>query len=457
MKVSRIGTIPKHDTFGERARFSAYFALDRLRGGVVAERVESDDYAFRHGTSEKETQERLTALLKHAADTTEFYKEYKDSTSLDQFPVVNKDIFRSHYDEMRSSACRDASDNRVMTTSGSTGTPFSMIQDHRKALRNTADSIFISMLGGYRIGEKIAFIRVWVDNVKKSHFQLFAENSIMMESSSLSDEAISRMLHIIRTKKVKCLTGYSSALGEISRFIDRTDYSMSGMQVHSILPISESMPAPVRKRLQEQFGCPVRSYYSNEENGIMGLEFEENESYYINSESYYYEILKMDCDEPAEEGELGRIVITDLNNYAFPVIRYDNGDSAVMKKIRHGDRYRVILTELYGRRSDILFDTEGNAVTPYVITNNLWDVEGVKQYRFLQTAPGKYELRLNGDREKMNVDEMLRRIRPALGADADITVTYVDEIPVLASGKRKYIENLCPELMNEYAKQNKSV
>ena len=81
-------------------------------------------------------------------------------------------------------------------------------------------------------------------------------------------------------------------------------------------------------------------------------------------------------------------------------------------------------------------------MTPYVITNNLWDVEGVDQYRFLQLGEKEYKLLLNGDREKMDVENMLARIRPAFGEDAEIIVEYVDEIPVLASGKRKYIENL---------------
>ena len=122
-----------------------------------------------------------------------------------------------------------------------------------------------------------------------------------------------------------------------------------------------------------------------------------------------------------------------------------SADNYVMKN----GRFRLMLTKLYGRRSDLLYDTKGRPVTPYVITNNFWDVEGVRQYRFLQTGRKTYELRLNGDRSRMNAEDMLRRIRPALGEDADITVTYVDEIPVLASGKRKYIENLCPELIHE--------
>ena len=45
----------------------------------------------------------------------------------------------------------------------------------------------------------------------------------------------------------------------------------------------------------------------------------------------------------------------------------------------------------------------------------------------------------------MDVEDILGRITPYFGADADIRITYVDEIPVLASGKRKYIENQCPE------------
>ena len=430
------------DSLGERARWSAYFTLDALKGGKVKERIDSDYEALRYGTSVQADEERVAALIAHASETTAFYAKYPKDTALADLPVVNKDTYRTYYEDFRSSKYRDAKDNRIMTTSGSTGTPFAMIQDHNKAVMNTADSIFLSSVGGYRIGEKIAFIRVWVDNVRKSRFQLFAENTIMMESSSLSDEAIAEMLDCIRREKVKCITGYSSALSEISRYIDRSSVDMSEFCVHAILPISEAMPDPVRERLASQFGCSVRSYYSNEENGIMGIESAANNSYYINSESYHFEILKLDSDEPASEGEVGRIVITDLNNYAFPILRYDNGDTAVFHRHESNGRFRLTLTELLGRRSDILYDTRGRAVTPFVITNNLWDVDGVKQYRFVQKGPKQYELVLNGNRDMMDIGNMIDRIRPALGEDAEIGVSFVEEMPVLASGKRKYIENL---------------
>ena len=175
----------------------------------------------------------------------------------------------------------------------------------------------------------------------------------------------------------------------------------------------------------------------------MGLQREEDESYYIDSESYYYEILKLDSDQPAEPGELGRIVITDLYNYAIPLIRYDNGDLAVAERKEKNGRFKLYLKELYGRRVDMIYDTKGRIVSPFVLLNGLSMAKGIDQYRFIQEDVKKYTLWLNGDREKIDEKAILDFIQPYFGEDAEITVEYVEEIPVLNSGKRKSFENRC--------------
>ncbi|MBQ7372703.1 MAG: phenylacetate--CoA ligase family protein [Blautia sp.] len=430
-------------SFDEKLRWIAFWTLDGLRGGKVRTYYEQIRDSYKNGTSITETDQKIRKLISHAVKTTDYYRDFSEDTPLQALPVVNKDTFRGRYDTFVSSVYRDAKDNRVMCTSGSTGTPLSMVQNKDKIDHNTAGGIFLGAAGNYYIGMKQSFIRVWVNNVRKSWLRQTMENSWMMDSSSLSDASIQKMLDTLREKHVKCLIGYSSALGEISRYIEKHPMDMSGFQVCSIIPISESMPTVVRQKLQEQFGCPVRAWYSNEENGIMGIQERDSESYRIDTESYYYEILKLDSDEPAAPGELGRVVITDLYNYAFPILRYDNGDLAVAKRQERNGRFRLYLTELYGRRSDTIYDCDGNALTPYVITNNLWDVKGVKQYRFIQEDETKYTLWLNGDREQMDVDNIRSRILPYFGDRAEITIDFVDEIPVLNSGKRKYIENRC--------------
>ena len=428
-------------SFDEKLRWYGFWALDGLRGGKVRRYYNSIQKSFKHGTSIKETDEKISKLIAHAVATTEFYKAYAPDTPLTDLPVVNKDTFRNQYGDFVSSLYKDAPDNRFMSTSGSTGTPLTMVQNKDKINHNTAGGIFLGAAGGYDIGMKEAFIRVWVNNVKKGKLQLLMENLIMMDSSNMDDDGIEQMLQVIEKKKVKCLVGYSSALEQMSRYIARTGRSTEKCKVKAIIPISESMSPVLRRQLKEQFQCPVRAWYSNEENGIMGLQDAVEEGYHIDTESYYYEILKMDRDEPADPGELGRIVITDLYNYAFPILRYDNGDTAVAKKKVKNGRYKLYLSELYGRRSDLIYDCNGKALTPYIITNNMWDVEGVRQFRFIQEDNGVYTLWLNGDRTLMNVDDIAGRIRPYLGEKAQLNIEYVDEIPVLASGKRKYIEN----------------
>ncbi len=426
---------------GDKLRWTAYWMLDQLSGARVRQYYEQIRNSYCYGTSIEKTDTKIRQLIRHAVHTTAFYRHYGEEVSLQDLPIVDKNIFRSRCQDFISEEYKDARGNRTMYTSGSTGTPLSMLQNQNKIRHNTAAGIFLGALGGYYVGMKQAFIRVWVNNVRKSKLQLYAENQIMMDSSSLDDASLAAMLSVIRKKKVQSLVGYASALCELSRYIKEHQVDLSDSKVVSIIPISENMPPRMREQLKQQFHCPVQAWYSNEENGIMAVQLPDSESYYVDTESYYYEILKLDSDRPVVPGELGRIVITDLYNDAFPILRYDTGDLAIARRQEKNGRYHLFLTQLYGRRSDMLYDCRQEAVTPYVITNNLWDVTGIRQFRFIQEGPVAYTLQLNGDRVQLDVDQILDRIRPYLGEQAEIAVEFVDEIPVLNSGKRKYIEN----------------
>ena len=427
----------------ERLRWMGFWMLDKMKGGKTREYYDQIRYAWKEGSSVEETEKRIQNLIAHAVKTTDFYKDYPETCSLEDLPVVNKDTFRQQYDRFVSSTYKDAPDNRVMCTSGSTGTPLRMIQIRDKIRHNTAGGIFLGAAAGYYIGMKEAFIRVWVNNVRKSKFQLLQENLIMMDSSRMDEKALEEMFHVIEKKKVKCLVGYSSALGELSEYIRKTGRDCSRCVVKAIIPISETMPEPVRRTLEKQFNCPVRAWYSNEENGIMGLQNREDEGYHIDTETYYYEILKMDSDEPAEEGELGRIVVTDYYNKTFPMVRYDTGDTGIMRMYKDPKgRVHGKYVEIYGRRGSLMYNTKGEPLSIHVFMNTLLKFEGiVYQAKCIQWGEKDYELLVNADQEKLDIDEVLAAYRHYLGEDAEIKVTYVDEIPIQASGKFMVCEN----------------
>ena len=189
----------------------------------------------------------------------------------------------------------------------------------------------------------------------------------------------------------------------------------------------------------------IQSQYANEECGILAQErvptLEKDNPMYWNNSGYFFEVLKFDSDEPAEYGELGRIVITDLHNYAFPVIRYDNGDTAILQAPNQISNGYPIIEKLYGRRLDLTYTTTGTAVSPLTYGRILKHYENIAQWQYIQNGEKDYALNLIMRGEEPNLPSIVEMLKESLGRDANIIINKVDDIPILASGKRKPVVN----------------
>jgi len=434
----------------ERLRMYGFWALDALRGQPVRKYYRDARDAWRYGEPAERTEAKLQSLLWHAARTTPFYAQFREAKALtlEDFPVMDKGKYRAAYDAFRSETYLHATDNRVMYTSGSTGTPFQMVQNRDKINHNTASALWLYRLGGYALGDRQAFARVWVHGYRKSHLRQRMENLYPFDATRLDDAAMTRFDQLLTGKRITNVIGYASFLTAFADYLAYGNGKQGRYALRSVLTISEHLPAQAREKLTTYLHCPVNSQYSNEENGVMAVQTG-GEEYYVDSSGWHMEILKPDCDEPAADGELGRIVITDLYNYAFPMIRYDSGDMAVARHERDPKtgRMRLYLSELYGKRSDLILDKQGRPVSPRVITAMMhtYATKDTKmlQFQFAQKAKQSYCFRIVGD---MALDRQAL-IAPFIDLfGEDIQVEIVDEIPVLASGKRKAV---CNEMANK--------
>ena len=72
--------------------------------------------------------------------------------------------------------------------------------------------------------------------------------------------------------------------------------------------------------------------YGNNENGFLACQVGEEDRYTVDLYNFYIEMLRLDSDDPVKPGELGRIVVTDFYNKAFPMIRYDTGDTGIYQR-----------------------------------------------------------------------------------------------------------------------------
>ena len=65
----------------------------------------------------------------------------------------------------------------------------------------------------------------------------------------------------------------------------------------------------------------------------------------------------------------------------------------------------------------------------------------LKQCQLIQKAHGTYGFKLNTEKAFLREEEFIAEFKEYLGKDANISIEYVDEIPLLASGKRRVMVN----------------
>ena len=292
---------------------------------------------------------------------------------------------------------------------------------------------------GYQVGQRLVYLRTINSENKKTAFQQYTRNIYQVLCNDMGDEGMENMLAAIRKLSRHCqvlLLGYGSTFTAMERYLLRKGKERTrGCHVSAIISSSEYLYDHSRQCLQEAFGCPCVSRYANEENGFLGQDVSENNVFVVNSAHYYYEIFKLDQDEPADPGEKGRIIVTDLKNYAQPMIRYDTGDVGTLSRDSNGVQ---MIREFSGRKIDLLYDTKGRELTGFGVI--MWQYAGfIRQMQIIQTGPTHYRLRLNGD--QIPLDRVRKTLLDFLGQDAVITIEMVDEIPVLASGKQRAVVN----------------
>ena len=436
------------NNFLNRTRNSAFWALDAAKGGKIRKDLTDIEHSFCLNSFDelkKKNEGPLRELLDNAVNNSKFYHKLKDYKTLHDFPVVNKHIVKSN---LNSLLAKNSENDKLHTifTSGSTGTPFTIKQTQRKKNRNTADTLFFANRAGFTLGDKLLYVRLWSKTLKKGKIPSFLQNIEQIDVEELKPEKIKHLLKELRKdKSPKGWLGYPSALEKICDYLDKVESKPVECNVKSIIGMSENLPRHVRSRMWYYFNTPMVSRYSNFENGIIAQQDMDSEYFVVNWASYIVEILDFEKDEPVKDGELGRIVVTDLYNHATPMIRYDTGDVGAMSTV--STHPFPILKTVEGRKTDILKNTDGEMISPYAFMGILPKFSEINQVQYLQTDKKKYTIKLNVDSSfsKEKEKEFLTVFKSLVGNSAEVTVNYVNEIPLLSSKKRKLTRNLLTE------------
>lgn len=200
--------------------------------------------------------------------------------------------------------------------------------------------------------------------------------------------------------------------------------------------VGENVSEGLRERVGE-LGKTLYDCYSSEEAGYIALQCPDSGLYHVMSESVIVEVVD-DEGRPCAEGQAGRVLVTDIQNYATPVIRYEIRDHAEPGPPCSCGRGLPTLRRILGRERNMMVKPDGTRHWPLTGYKRFREVAPVMQYQFRQHAPDRIEVRLVAERALAAVEEegLRKIIRDKLHYPFNIDFTYFEgRLPLGANGK----------------------
>ena len=205
-----------------------------------------------------------------------------------------------------------------------------------------------------------------------------------------------------------------------------------------VLTVGETVTDTVRRAARQAWNVPVKDSYSSEEAGYLTMQCPEHEVYHVQSENVLLEVVD-DAGRPCGPGEVGRVLVTSLHNFATPLIRYELGDYAEVGARCACGRGLPVIKRIVGRQRNRLVLPDGSSVFPHLGDHEdyLAITRAIKRFQLVQRSLHELENRLvvtaplSAEQEEQMRVVMLRN----LGHPFRITFTYHDEIPPSPRGK----------------------
>jgi phenylacetate-CoA ligase len=404
----------------------------------------------------RELQEiKLRQLIQHAYHHVNHYREILDRhgirpddiqtlDDLGKLPLLDKATVREHlhFNLMSDNHRKD----RIVSiqTSGSTGQPFTCYVDKHQLETRWAATLRGMEWSGYRFGDKQA--RLWHQNLGMNRLQVLKEKlnalfsrRLFIPAYEMTDESLPRIIRRLERYRPILMDGYAESFNFLAHYI--REHRLPAFRPKSIISSAQILPDSSRTILEETFGCGVYDKYGSREFSGIAYECQAHDGKHIVAEHFIVEILVE--GRPAKPGEIGEVVITDLNNYCMPFIRYRIGDLAEAKDPQSPcacGRSLPKIGRIEGRVQAIILGDGGRYLPGTFFAHFFKDYEHlVRHYQVVQHQVGAIELKIV---KALRYNEpqfqaMLTELQSYLGKQTVIRLDYVDAIPMVRTGKRQ--------------------
>jgi len=275
------------------------------------------------------------------------------------------------------------------------------------------------------------------DRVKRMRDWLF--NQRLVNAFDMSAETMDRYFDLFERFNPVCITGYPSSIALWVEHARRTGRSIATDSVRAVFVTGEVCYPHQRLAMESFFAAPVADGYGSREGGFIAHECEKGQMH-VMADSVVVEIV--DGDRPVEAGEIGEIVITHLDAYAMPFIRYRTGDRGrlLLGRCQCG-RGLPLMDKIQGRDTDFITLPNGSSKHALSVIYPLRELSGVEQFRVIQRPNLDLDVQVVcRDRDGSGLSKHVKAALGCVMADAvAINVECVEKIESSGSGKHRQV------------------
>lgn len=382
---------------------------------------------------------RLRRLVRHAYHTTPYYRRlieaagltpgaFRGVDDLARLPVTDKHTLQTLPVEDRLSTTFALTELRRDRTSGSTGRPFDIWHDKGFSRRRQLSFLRSLMVGGYCWPMRLLLVSgapgrtaPAVCNWRYVHGEIEPE----------------ALRETIRAWRPHALYGFTTPLRQLASLIDRDGGEIP--RTRMIFTTAEGVDRSTRDLLQRRVGDDVFELYGTTEMGPIAWECRGHEGLHVSEDTAVTELVDSD---PASG--VARLVVTGLDLYAMPLIRYAVGDFAIAgpsEPCSCGSRFPR-LAHIAGRLVDCVTLPDGRELSPYQLTESIEDVRGLLRYQIVQEAIDRFRVRAQTAPGSEGVESgIVQGLRPLLGHTAEIVVEGVADLEPPRGQKFRVVVN----------------
>lgn len=394
---------------------------------------------------------RLRSLIHHCYDNVPFYRTLMDERGLvpedisqidelPKIPPLTRLDLRKHLNDL---VARNVDLSKCVRnkSSGSTGEPVVSFHDREAQSASIAARFYCWGVAGWQIGDPMVQIRggsrtileawskpssrLWSWLIRRRRFWAY---------NLVEQHKLDTVLYEVYRYKPAIILGYANALTALA--IRAIDLGLPKLDCRAVLTFAESLFEQNRKIIEAQFG-PVYDQYGCNEIWAIAYQCNMGQGYHVLEPHVVVEL------EPLSHAgdNSSRVLVTDLDNFAMPLIRYQVGDLATIEttqKCPCGSIFQR-LERIMGRETDLIETAQGGyyLVPGFPMGNAIQSVETIYQHQVAVLRDGTIELRLVTEKPLSSEEMILLRdhLKEYIGKETKLRIKRVDTILPSPSGK----------------------